>query len=116
MKFSLTSRKVRHPLGKLTENAQVRIKGGLVFSVEFSASVFLDPRIRGDLWEEEKLVMWLWCCHTWFSLVYELTGDELAQDSSLFLLMKWKGVNNSVIHHLIPEKFLSRVSGPHCCP
>jgi|GEM_PF-5127970 len=87
MKFSLTSRKVCHPLGKLTENAQVRIKGGLVFSVEFSASVFLDPRIRGGLWEEERLVMWLWRCHTWFSLAYALTGDELAHDSSLFLLM-----------------------------
>ena len=35
------------------------IKRGLVFSVEFSASVFLDPRIRGGLWEEEKLVIWL---------------------------------------------------------
>jgi len=103
-------------LGKLTENAQVRINCGLVFSVEFSVSVFLDPWIRGGLCEEEKLVMWLWCCLASFSLAYELTGDVLAQDSSLFLLMKEKGVNNSVIHHLIPEKFLSRVLRSHCCP
>jgi len=53
----------------------------------------------------------LWRCHTWFSLAYALTGDELSHDSSLFLLMKEKGVNNSVIHQLIPEKFCQEFRG-----